>query len=149
MKLSKKGEYALRAMVALANSQGKSMTITGIANVQNIPKKFLEQILLALKAAGLVVSRAGPKGGYELARGAKAISVGQILKAVEEPISRTPSSPLEALEEELPGAGAGRINLLLADIRHYVRQRLEEVALEEIAGENVPEDQVEALMWYI
>lgn len=145
MKLSKKGEYALRAMVALASCQGSSMTITGIANAQNIPKKFLEQILLALKAAELVISRAGPKGGYELARLPASISVGQILQAVEEPISRSVSED-EAQEE---ASAPGKIDALLADIREYVHKRLEGVSLSEVAGENVPEDRVEALMWYI
>ena len=63
MKLTKKGEYALRAMIALEHGHGQALTITQIADAQQIPKKFLEQILLALKAHGLVTSKAGPKGG--------------------------------------------------------------------------------------
>ena len=87
MKLTMKGEYALRAMIALAQSPDGSMTISQIAEAKAIPRKFLEQILLALKGGGLLTSRAGPKGGYVLVVQPAAITAAAILRAVEEPIS--------------------------------------------------------------
>jgi Rrf2 family protein len=143
MRLSKKGEYALRAMIALSRSSDAAMTITQIATSQDLPKKFLEQILLALKSAGLVRSKAGPKGGYELAESARAITVGRILGAVEEPISHSRAS---ASGENLAPTG---VIALLDDIRCYVRNKLETVSLQEIADEALSEQDVEALMWYI
>src|SRR5690606_15645869 len=144
MRLSKKGEYALRAMTALVRNDESAMTITQIATTQDLPKKFLEQILLALKSAGLVKSKAGPKGGYELAEAPRAITVGRILSAVEEPIShdRGPDVPGSNL------APSG-VLALLEDIRIYVRNKLDTVSLQEIADEALSAEDVEALMWYI
>lgn len=147
IRLSKKGEYALRAMIALAHARGESLTIMQIATSQSIPKKFLEQILLALKAAGLVHSKAGPRGGYDLLASPEGITVRRILEAVEEPISM-PRAP------ETAGAAAGsdaprRLAETLDDIRAYVRQKLEGISLSDIASKDLPADQVEALMWYI
>lgn len=144
MRLSKKGEYALRAMIALTRSTESAMTITQIATSQELPKKFLEQILLALKSAGLVTSKAGPKGGYELAEVARTITVGKILAAVEEPISHD--------RPEVPGAenlAPSGVVALLDDIRTYVRNKLETVTLQELSDEALTDQDVEALMWYI
>lgn len=145
MKLTKRGEYAIRAMMALARSPGYSMTTTQISVAQEIPKKFLEQILLALKAKRLVISRAGPKGGYELDRSPAEIAIGSILEAVEEPISHSVYQPAR----EYTTATGNRVETLLGDIRKYVRERLESVSLEEISAEELPAEEVEALMWYI
>lgn len=144
MRLSKKGEYALRAMMALAKDGESAMTITQVATSQDLPKKFLEQILLALKSAGLVRSKAGPKGGYILAEPARQITVGRILSAVEEPISHG-RPPLSGEENLAPS----QVVTLLEDIRTYVRNKLETVSLQEIADEALTEQDMEALMWYI
>lgn len=147
MKLTKKGEYALRAMIALAQHPEQAMTITQIAELQHIPKKFLEQILLSLKAAGLVTSKAGPRGGYLIAPSPDdRVTVGRILEAVEEPMSQN-TPPPEG--EGGDGATPGTVCALLEDIRAYIRRKLETVTLHELAAQSVPEDQVEALMWYI
>lgn len=143
MKLSKKGEYALRAMMALAKND-KPMTITQVATNQNLPKKFLEQILLALKSAGLVHSKAGPKGGYELLTSAHSITVGAILTAVEEPISQEKALP----NSDQSNAPTG-VLALFEDIRQYVRQKLETVSLQEIVDEDITDEDMEALIWYI
>ncbi len=147
MKLTKKGEYALRAMIALSRSKDQAMTITQIADAQQIPKKFLEQILLALKGAGLVTSKAGPRGGYLLASGSdeRSVTVGRVLEAVEEPLSLLPdqSSSWEG------GMTPGRVAALLDDIRSYIRRKLDGMTLEDLAAQDVPEEQMEALMWYI
>lgn len=147
IKLSKKGEYALRAMIALAHARGESLTIMQIATSQSIPKKFLEQILLALKADGLVHSKAGPRGGYDLLASPEGITVRRILEAVEEPISmpRAPEPPGAPPAADAPR----RLAETLDDIRAHVRQRLDGISLSDIASKDLPADQVEALMWYI
>jgi Rrf2 family protein len=142
MKLTKRGEYALRAMMALARHGGPTMTISEIAVTQGIPKKFLEQILLSLKAAHLVRSRAGPKGGYELESAPADIPIGTILQAVEEPIS-------QSVYDHAGNAPDNRIETVLQDLRNYVRRRLEAVSLQELSADRIPRDEVEALMWYI
>jgi Rrf2 family protein len=84
MNISVKSEYALQAIFDLAAQTGTDpVKIADIANRQKIPQKFLELILAGLKQAGFVVSRRGAEGGYLLARPAAAITVGQVLRAVE------------------------------------------------------------------
>ena len=84
MGFSQKSVYALRAVFELAKSQGSGpLSISHIAEVQSISPRFLENILIQLKQAGLVESMRGKEGGYLLARTSKDISVGQVLRAIE------------------------------------------------------------------
>ncbi len=84
MKISVKGEYALHAIFDLAlESHGQPVRIADIARRQKIPQKFLELILASLKHGGFVESRRGAEGGYLLARDAKTILVGEVLRYVE------------------------------------------------------------------
>ena len=84
MRLSAKGEYALRALVDLALQEGDGLVpIQDIAARQHIPQRYLEQVLLALKRAGLAEARRGSAGGYRLGRAPGEISVGVVLRAVE------------------------------------------------------------------
>lgn len=89
--ISQKAKYALRALVALAQeTPGSAVFIGDIAEAQNIPKKFLEQILLDLKRHGLVVSKRGKAGGYGLLRPADMISFGEVLRIIDGPIAPLP-----------------------------------------------------------
>src|SRR3974377_2419713 len=84
MKLSVRGEYALRALLVLGLRYGPSVVpIKTISQEQNIPKRFLEQILNDLKSAGLVQSRRGISGGYRLARKPEEISVAAVVRHIE------------------------------------------------------------------
>jgi Rrf2 family transcriptional regulator, cysteine metabolism repressor len=84
MNISVKGEYALQAIYDLASQpQGEPVKIADIARRQKIPQKFLELILAGLKQGGFVESRRGAEGGYRLARPAEQITVGQVLKYIE------------------------------------------------------------------
>src|SRR5690554_212073 len=86
--ISQKAKYALRAIVALANAQpGSSLLISKIAESQNIPKKFLEQILLDLKHHGIVISRRGKAGGYLLLKSPREITFGEVLRIIDGPIA--------------------------------------------------------------
>ena len=89
--ISQKAKYALRALVVLARADaGKALFISDIAEEQNIPKKFLEQILLDLKRQGLVMSRRGKMGGYLLFRPAETITFGEVLRLIDGPIAPLP-----------------------------------------------------------
>jgi Rrf2 family protein len=87
MNISVKGEYALKAVfdLALQKSSGDAgpVKIADIARRQKIPQKFLELILAGLKQGGFVESRRGAEGGYLLARAADAITVGEVVRQVE------------------------------------------------------------------
>lgn len=86
MKITFKGDYALKALLDLSINYGKPQTIEDIAKRQDIPAKFLEQILLSLKKGGFVKSVRGKKGGYLLSRGPKEITLGDALRYVEGPV---------------------------------------------------------------
>jgi Rrf2 family protein len=84
VRISAKGEYAIRAMLDLAMHRGRPLVpIQEIAARQVIPQRYLEQVLLALKRAGLLTSKRGSTGGYHLAQSPEEITVGAILRAVE------------------------------------------------------------------
>jgi Rrf2 family transcriptional regulator, cysteine metabolism repressor len=88
MKLSKKSEYALRALLELTLAHDTAMLQRQeIASRQHIPVEFLEQILLALKRAGLLSSRRGMKGGYKLIKSPAAITLGQVIRILDGPLA--------------------------------------------------------------
>jgi Rrf2 family transcriptional regulator, cysteine metabolism repressor len=84
MLISKKSRYALRAVFELAKRKGEGpVKIADIAKPQAIPQRFLEAILVQLKQAGLVESRRGSEGGYQLARDPETLTVGDVLRVVQ------------------------------------------------------------------
>src|ERR1039457_4507080 len=84
MKLSVRGEYALRALLVLAeNCDRPVVRIQAISEQQNIPKRFLEQILNDLKSAGIVQSKRGVAGGYRLARPPEEITLASVVRHIE------------------------------------------------------------------
>jgi Rrf2 family protein len=84
MKLSLRGEYALRALLVLGLKYDQSVVpIKLISEQQNIPKRFLEQILNDLKTAGIVQSRRGIAGGYRLARPPEEITLATVVRHIE------------------------------------------------------------------
>lgn len=88
MRLSTKGEYASRAMLELAkNYEIKPLHIRDISRAQDIPPRFLEQILLLLKRAGYLRSRKGPNGGYSLSRPPDQISVAEVIRVMDGPLA--------------------------------------------------------------
>lgn len=98
MKITYKGDYALKAIFQLAlwhdEQDDGVMSITEIARRGDMPVKFLEQILLALRKGGFVKSRRGIKGGFSLAKPAKDITVGDVVRFIEGPIE-----PISCIEK--------------------------------------------------
>jgi Rrf2 family protein len=89
--LSKRTQYCLRALYALARDYGKGPTlIAQLAEEEVIPRKFLEQILLSLKATGLVESKKGKGGGYTLVQPPERITIGAVIRMVEGPLAPLP-----------------------------------------------------------
>ncbi len=97
MKVSTRGEYGVRAMVALAHHYGEGpMSIAEIARQSNVPAAYLEQLIAPLRRAELVTSRRGSRGGYVLARDPSAIRVGDVYRVMEGPVA-----PMECVSEDL------------------------------------------------
>ncbi|MEP7240174.1 MAG: Rrf2 family transcriptional regulator [Devosia sp.] len=89
--ISQKAKYALRALIVLCKAQpGQTLMISEISRQQAIPKKFLEQILLELKRAGIVMSYRGRLGGYELLKPAEKLTFGEVLRLIDGPIAPLP-----------------------------------------------------------
>jgi Rrf2 family protein len=131
VKLSNKGRYGVRAMFDIAfHGDGSSAQIKDVAERQGIPARFLEQIFQDLRRAGLVSSKRGPRGGYQLVRSVREISIGDILRALEGALSVYDGG------DELPDGGdAASIAVTDAALRE-VSQRIEacfnEVTLEDL-----------------
>jgi len=88
VKLTVRGEYVLRSLVVLGVNHGRGVIQVGqIARQQNIPKRFLEQILNDLKEAGVVESRRGARGGYHLARPPEKISLVEVIRLIDGPLA--------------------------------------------------------------
>jgi Rrf2 family protein len=88
MKLSNKGRYGVQAVFDLAyHNEGRAAQIKEICDRQGIPARFLEQVFRDLKRADIVRSKRGPRGGYELARPAAELRVGDVVRAIEGPLS--------------------------------------------------------------
>lgn len=93
--LSQKAKYALKAMIALATQDdGELLQAADIAERQNVPRKFLELILLELRKNGLVRSQRGKLGGYALAKPADTITFGQIIRIMDGPLAPIPCASL-------------------------------------------------------
>ncbi|GAB4571384.1 MAG: Rrf2 family transcriptional regulator [Anaerolineales bacterium] len=135
MRLSKRGEYGLRAMIALAEPANKSnapqmMQIKEIALREGISSKFLEQILLALKNNGLLHSKMGVGGGYYLARPASEITLGQIFRVLDGPVapikcvSQMAYEPCGCPDEETCG-----LRMVMGDVRNAIANILDHTTL--------------------
>lgn len=96
MKISTRGEYGVRAMVALARNYGAGpMTLTAVATASSVPPTYLEQLIAPLRRAGLVESKRGAQGGYQLARPPALIRVGEVYRVMEGPVA-----PMDCVSED-------------------------------------------------
>ncbi len=105
MNLSQKCQYALRAVFELATRQGQGpIPVAQIAERQAIPARFLELILVQLKQGGCIESRRGVQGGYSLSVAPKDLSVGEVIRTIEGPL--TPVKPAEEDSRRSPPPGS-------------------------------------------
>src|SRR5262245_20161148 len=90
MRVSKKAEYALRALAVIARQRTKSWSIQELSELERIPLKFLEQILLTLRHAGVLASKRGVRGGYTLVRMPETIRLGEVIALFDGPLAPVP-----------------------------------------------------------
>lgn len=138
MRLSKRGEYGLRAMITLAEPAPKGtspamLQIKEISQREQISPKFLEQILLTLKNAGLLHSKMGIGGGYYLAKPASEITLGQIFRVLDGPVapircvSQMAYEPCGCPDEQTCG-----LRLAMSDVRNAIADILDNTSLADI-----------------
>lgn len=132
MKVSKRGEYGMRALCHLAEHWGEGVvTIRDIAREEDIPGKFLEGILLELKRAGFVRSRRGVEGGYELAMAPESIVLGGVMRMLDGPLAPMASATeLRELMERNPRQLG--FYAILMDVRDAVSEILDKTTLAEV-----------------
>ena len=136
MRISAKVDYAVRAAIELAGAEaGTPVKGDRIAAAQDIPMKFLENILAELRRAGLVSSRRGTDGGYWLARPATQITVADIIRAVEGPLANVQGVRPEALHFT---GSAVPLQRMWVCVRASLRSVLEHVTLADLVRGALP-----------
>jgi Rrf2 family protein len=134
MKLSLRGSYALRALMVLGLNHDQAVVPTqAISRAQNIPKRFLEQILNELKSAGLVKSRRGVAGGYRLARRPEDITIATVVRRLEGALA-----PVGCVSERFyercscPDETRCALRTVMKDVREAVVEVVENVTLADL-----------------
>jgi len=139
MRLSKRGEYGLRAMIDMAillhadGAKNSVIQIRDIAEREKIPAKFLEQILLTLKNAGLLHSKMGVGGGYYLARPPQEITLGQIERILDGPLAPIRCTSQMAYETcGCPDERTCGLRLVMLDVRNAITGILDHTSLADV-----------------
>ena len=136
MRVSAKADYAIRAAVELAAAGDGPTKGERIAQAQEIPPNFLENILLDLKNAGIVGSRRGAEGGYWLARPAANVSLADVIRAVDGPLANVRG----VRSEQVAYSGhAAPLRDVWVAVRASLRGVLEHVTLADLASGDLPE----------
>ena len=139
VKVSAKADYAVRAAVELAamreGDPPRPVKGDHVATAQGIPIKFLENILLDLRQAGVVNSRRGPDGGYWLSRPPEEITVADVIRAADGPLASVRGEKPEDLKYE---GSAGQLATVWVALRSSVREVLEQVTLADVAAGKLP-----------
>jgi Rrf2 family protein len=126
--ISQKAKYALRALISLAQApKGEPLFTSDIAEQQSIPKKFLEQILLDLKRHGILVSRRGKFGGYQLLKDPADITFGSVLRIIDGPIAPLPCLSRIAYRrcDDCKSEGNCEIRRVFAEVTQATREVLD------------------------
>lgn len=136
MKISTKGRYGLRAMIDLAvYSEVEPVSISSIAARQGISERYLEQLMSLLKKAGLVKSIRGASGGYVLEKEVDAISVGDVLRALEGKLEPVECAAFQQ-NDSCEAAGGCVTKYVWKKINESINQTVNEISLRELVEES-------------
>jgi Rrf2 family protein len=135
MRISAKVDYAVRAAIELAAAGGEPTKGETIADAQDIPLKFLENILGELKHTGIVSSRRGAQGGYWLAKPADEVSLADIVRAVEGPLASVRGQGPETLTYK---GEAEPLQKVWIALRANLRSVMEDTSLADVVGGELP-----------
>jgi len=137
MRISAKVDYAVRAAIALAAAGGEPITGEQIADAQEIPLKFIENILGELKHTGIVASRRGAQGGYWLAKPAEDVSLADIVRAVEGPLASVRGQGPETLTYKGEAVPLQKVWIAL---RANIRAVMEDTSLADVVAGDLPSE---------
>src|SRR5438067_7354570 len=136
MKISKRGEYALRALIdiGIARELGRELVqISELAQQERLPIKFLEQILTQLKEAGFVESKRGKRGGYFLSKPAERIKFGAVVRIIDGPLAPISCVSQTAYERcTCPDEAHCGLRMLMLDVRNSISDILDRYSLAQI-----------------
>jgi Rrf2 family protein len=138
MKLSKRGEYALRALIdfGIAQELGRPLLKIGeLVRKERLPVKFLEQILTQLRGAGYVATKRGKAGGYLLAKPASEISLGEVIRLIDGPLAPISCVSVTAYERcSCPDEDHCGLRMLMLDVRNAIARILDRYVLADVVG---------------
>lgn len=135
--LTNKGKYGLKALVHLALLEpGETAFVSEIAQRNNLPKKFLDTILLELRNAGVLRSKKGPGGGYCLSRSASKIYIGHVVRVLDGPLAPIRCASRTAYEacEDCADPTTCQVRLSMTKVRDAVASILDTMTLEQLVG---------------
>jgi Rrf2 family protein len=136
MKLSKRGEYALRALIdfGIAYELGRPLLKIGeLVEKERLPVKFLEQILTQLRGAGYIETKRGKAGGYFLAKPPREISLGQVIRLIDGPLAPISCVSVTAYERcTCPDEAHCGLRMLMLDVRNAIARILDRYVLGDV-----------------
>lgn len=135
MYISAKADYGLRALLALAAAGGETLKGEAVAESQNLPVKFVENILVELRRAGFVKAQRGSAGGYRLARSADEISLAAVIRALEGPLAEVRGLRPDQLVYEGP---AEHLQEVWIAVRASLRGVLEHITIADVLAGKFP-----------
>ena len=133
--LSKRAKYGLRALVYLARHRGEGpIQIRDISETLNIPRKFLEAILLDLRNEGLLRSRKGKEGGYLMERSPDTITIGRVIRFIDGPLAAVPcvSQTAYARCDDCPDEKTCVVRCVMKEVRDATAKILDETTLDQL-----------------
>jgi Rrf2 family protein len=138
MKVSTRGEYGVRAMIALARSYGEGpLSIAAIARESSVPYSYLEQLIVPLRKAGLVASKRGAQGGYVLSRPPDEIRVGEVYRVMEGPIAPMECVSEDESEQTCPLIPNCETRPVWIKVRDSIAEAIDSVTLADLVAQSV------------
>lgn len=136
MRLSKKGEYAIRSLINLgiAREVGRTLVqVSELADIEQLPVKFLEQIMQELKEAGMVSSARGKFGGYRLAKQSREITIGEVVRLIDGPLAPIGCVSQSAYSKcTCPDETHCGLRMLMLDVRNAIAGILDRYTLADV-----------------
>jgi Rrf2 family protein len=136
VKVTAKADYAVRATLELATVDNGLIKGEQIARSQQIPLKFLENILIDLRHAGLVHAQRGAEGGYRLAKSPADVTIGEVIRAVEGPLASVRGEPPESVSYD---GAAEHLQTVWIAVRASLRSVLDDLTLAEVVEGRLPQ----------